>query len=175
LKGDKTMRVIVNFVGFQIGWFACVLGAAYGKPWVGPLVVLFLFLVHLALSGEKPREVALALAAAVIGFAFDSLLIAAGTFFPARDFFPAPLSSLWLVAMWVNFALLLNVSLRWLKGRYFLGAALGFIGGPMAYYAGARLGAIRMPDPLALKLLILAVAWGLAVPFLFWISGKKSR
>ena len=86
------MRVIVNFVGFQIGWFACVLGAAYGKPWVGPLVVLFLFLVHLALSGEKPREVALALAAAVIGFAFDSLLIAAGTFFPARDFFPAPLS-----------------------------------------------------------------------------------
>jgi hypothetical protein len=45
----------------------------------------------------------------------------------------------------------------------------------MAYYAGARLGAIRMPDPLALKLLILAVAWGLAVPFLFWISGKKSR
>ena len=44
------MRVIVNFVGFQIGWFACVLGAANSRPWVGPLVVLFLFLVHLALA-----------------------------------------------------------------------------------------------------------------------------
>jgi hypothetical protein len=168
-----TMRVIVNFAGFQIGWFACVLGAAYGKPWAGPVAVLFLFLVHLALSGKKPREVALALAAAAIGFAFDSILIAAGTFSPVRELLPAPFSPLWLVAMWVNFALILNVSLRWLQGRYLLSAALGFIGGPMAYYAGARLGAIHMPEPLAVKLLILAVAWGLAVPFLFWISGQR--
>jgi hypothetical protein len=173
LKGKNAMRVVVNVVGFQIGWFACVLGAAYGKPWVGPVLVLFLLFVHLALSGEKQRELALVLSAAVIGFVFDSLLIAAGTFFPVRDFSPAPFSSLWLVAMWVNFATLPNVSLRWLKGRYFLGAALGFIGGPLAYYAGARLGAIRIPEPLALHLFILAVAWALAVPFLFWISGRR--
>ena len=167
------MRLIVNFVGFQIGWFACVLGAANGRAWVGPVLVLFLLLVHLALSNEKPREAALALAAAGIGFAFDSALIATGTFSPIRQFFPSPFSTLWLVAMWVNFAILLNVSLRWLKGRYFLSAALGFIGGPMAYYAGARLGAIRIPEPLVPKLLILAAAWALAVPFLFWISGRK--
>jgi hypothetical protein len=76
--------------------------------------------------------------------------------------------------MWVNFALILNVSLRWLRGRYLLGAVLGFFGGPLAYFAGARLGAIRIPEPLALKLLVLALAWALAVPLLLRISrGKK--
>ena len=32
------MRVAYNFVASEAGWFACVLGAAHGKPWIGPLV-----------------------------------------------------------------------------------------------------------------------------------------
>jgi hypothetical protein len=168
------MRLILNIAGFQVGWFACVLGAAYGQLGAGPAAVLLLFLLHLALSEDKPREVLLALTAAATGFVFDSLLIAAGTFSPVRETLPAPFSPLWLTAMWVNFALILNVSLRWLRGRYLLGAVLGFFGGPLAYFAGARLGAIRIPEPLALKLLVLALAWALAVPLLLRISrGKK--
>jgi hypothetical protein len=31
------MRLLVNFVAFQLGWFACVLGAAQGLPWLGPV------------------------------------------------------------------------------------------------------------------------------------------
>jgi hypothetical protein len=29
-----------NFVAFQTGWFACVLGAANGMPWLGVIVAV---------------------------------------------------------------------------------------------------------------------------------------
>jgi NAD(P)-dependent dehydrogenase (short-subunit alcohol dehydrogenase family) len=36
-----------------------------------------------------------------------------------------------------------NGSLSWLRGRYWLGAFLGALGGPVAYYSGHRLGAVN--------------------------------
>ena len=33
-------RLVINVVGFYVGWFACVLGAAEGYPLAGPLAVL---------------------------------------------------------------------------------------------------------------------------------------
>jgi hypothetical protein len=34
---------LTNFIAFQVCWFACVLGAAKGMEWIGPLsVALFL-------------------------------------------------------------------------------------------------------------------------------------
>ena len=29
------MPMFANFLAFQIGWFACVLGGAHDLPWVG--------------------------------------------------------------------------------------------------------------------------------------------
>ena len=49
----------------------------------------------------------------------------------------------WIVAMWVLFASTLNVSLRWLRGRWALATLLGAVAGPLAYYGGAGLGACR--------------------------------
>ena len=43
--------------------------------------------------------------------------------------------------MWMNFALTLNHAMAWLKGRPVVGLILGAIGGPLAYFAGAKLGA----------------------------------
>jgi len=34
-----TIRAIVNLTAFQIGWFAAVLGAGRGMPWLGVVVV----------------------------------------------------------------------------------------------------------------------------------------
>ena len=34
------MSVLANFLVFQAGWFATVLGAANGAPWLGPVAVL---------------------------------------------------------------------------------------------------------------------------------------
>ncbi|MDH4232181.1 MAG: DUF2878 domain-containing protein [Nitrospirota bacterium] len=157
---------VINVIAFQISWFAAVLGAAHGKPFLCVVVILFVLGLHLFFSHDWRPELFLALCAAVTGFVFDSVLIAAGVFSPVPYLFPAPLSSLWMVLLWVNLAMTLNVSMAWLHGRYALAAIFGAVGGPMAYYSGAKLGAmIRLPDPGGL--LGIGIAWAFALPLLY--------
>jgi hypothetical protein len=156
----------INFVLFQAAWFAAVLGAAHGMPWLGVIAVPLALALHLALSPDWRPELLLALAAAATGFVFDSILIAAGMFSPVPYILPSPFSSLWMVMLWVNLATTMNVSMGWLSGRYALAAVFGAIGGPVAYYSGAKLGAMtRSPD--AGGLAGIGIAWAIAMPFLY--------
>jgi hypothetical protein len=161
---------IINITAFQVAWFAAVLGAANGLPWLGVIVIPAVLILHLILSSNWRPELLLAFCAALLGFVFDSTLIAAGAFSPIPYGFPEPLSSLWMVMLWVNLATSINVSMSWLSGRYVLAAMFGAVGGPMAYYSGAKLGAMtRMPNPG--NLLCIGIAWAIALPLLFWAAG----
>ena len=160
------MRKIINFTAFQIAWFAAVLGAAHGMPWLGVVAVPLALGLHLALSPDWRPELLLALGAAAVGFVADSTLIAFGVFSPVPFLFPSPFSSLWMVMLWVNLATIMNVSMSWLRGRYALGAVFGAVGGPMAYYSGAKLGAMTTV-PGAGDLAVLAIVWAGAVPLLY--------
>ena len=172
---SRRARLIVNVVGVNAGWFACVLGAAHGLHWLGPAVVAGLLALHLALNHPWQVEVLLAVAGGVFGFAFDSLLIAGGVYQAERWLLPAPLTAVWLVALWMNFALVLNLALGWLQGRWLPAAVLGFVGGPAAYYSGQRLGAVRLTPPLWRSLLILGIAWAVAIPVLLWLARALRR
>jgi hypothetical protein len=165
------LRKAINFIAFQTAWFAAVLGAGSGMPWLGVIAVPLVLALHLALSYDWRPELLLALSAAVMGFVFDSVLIAAGAFSPIPYLFPAPFSSLWMVMLWLNLATTLNVSLGWLRRRYAIATVFGAIGGPMAYYSGAKLGAMtRLPDPS--DLLGISIAWAIALPLLFGMASK---
>ena len=76
------MRSVVNFIAFQIGWFAAVLGAGHGMPWLGVVIVPLVLLVNLVLSADWRQELGVALAAAVMGFVVDTGLVAAGVLTP---------------------------------------------------------------------------------------------
>jgi len=163
------LRKVANFIAFQAAWFAAVLGAAHGMPWLGVLAVPIALTLHLALSPDWRPELLLALAAAGTGFVFDSILVAAGSFSPIPYVFPAPFSSLWMVMLWVNLATTMNVSMGWLRGRYALAAVFGAVGGPMAYYSGARFGAMtELPD--AGGLATIGIAWAVVLPLLYRLS-----
>ena len=77
-----------------------------------------------------------------------------------------------MLALWINFGTLVNGSLSWLRGRYWLGAFLGAWGGPAAYYSGHRVGALTFHPPLIIHLAVLGIAWAVAVPLLFLSGGK---
>ena len=83
--------------------------------------------------------------------------------YPSETLF-AGMAPFWLLAVWVNFAMTLNVSLPWLKGRWILTAALGFVGGPLAYLAGANLNAVVISGPTSF--FVLAICWGVLMPLL---------
>jgi hypothetical protein len=171
-------RKVINVVLFQAAWFAAVLGAARGMLWLGPLSMIPVLAVHLALQENRKGEVKLLLAAGMLGFLFDTAFVAGGVFIPLQHLFPRPFSPPWMICLWLNFAATLNVSMAWLRGRYILAAAFGAVGGTLAYYCGAKLGATEAL-PTTTGMLLLAIGWGFMTPLLVWLAcelsvGKKT-
>ena len=163
------MATFMNFILFQVAWFACVLGGAHEAPWVGPAVVAGVAAYHLSRAPNPKAEFSLLALAAVIGAAFDSALAATGWLsYPSGQWHPM-LAPYWMVALWVAFATTLNVSLSWLKGRLLLALAFGAVGGPLAYFAGAKLGGVTFHEP-ALALTALAFGWATITPTLVLIA-----
>jgi hypothetical protein len=165
--------VLINLVLFQLGWFVCVLGAAWGAPLAGPIFVAALTAVHITAmphGANRAGETLLLAGAAGLGYAADSALVLGGLVsFPEVAALGRP-STVWMAAMWANFAMVLHVSLRWLRGRYLLGAVLGLLGGPASYYTGARLGAIELAGPTE-GLVGVGVEWAIATPVLLVLAG----
>jgi hypothetical protein len=167
--------LLINIVGFYLGWFACVLGAAKGYWALGPITVLLLLVVHLKLHRPRRAELALAGIAFLLGLIADSGLTFSGIMVPQRDFMPAGFTTFWMTCMWVNFALTLNVALKCLYSRPWIAALLGLLGGPAAYYTGARLGAINIPDPLWTHLAVIGAAWAVVTPWLVWCAQRLKQ
>lgn len=157
---------MINFLAFQAGWFACVLFAADGRPWLGPAVVLVLVVAQWAVLRRGVGDAVMLAGAGAFGFLADSVLVNAGIFgFPQVARLGEP-STLWMSALWVNFAMTIPLALAWLRGRPVLAAALGAVGGPLAYWGGVRLGAMELGTELPLFAAAIAVEWALATPAL---------
>jgi hypothetical protein len=166
-------RKVINVALFQAAWFAAVLGVARGTLWLGPLSMIPVLAVHLALQENRKGEVKLLLAAGMLGFLFDTAFVAGGVFIPLQHLFPRPFSPPWMICLWLNFAATLNVSMAWLRGHYILAVAFGAVGGPLAYYSGAKLGAMEAL-PTTTGMLLLAIGWGFMTPLLVWLACEFS-
>ena len=162
----NTRRITVNFVAFQAGWFACVAGAAHGLPWLGPLLALPVIGWHLANADRPVAELRFLLIATIFGALFDQLLLLMElvSFAPTPGWLPALLPP-WMAALWLMFNTTPAISLRWLRGRFAAAALLGLAGGPLAYMAGAGLGALSLHDaPIALT--AIGLGWAVIMPAL---------
>jgi hypothetical protein len=165
------VRKLINFLIYQTGWLVCVLGAARGWPWAGTVFALLALAWHLRQSDDARAEFTLVFIAALVGGLWDSALAATGLVRFTNGVLIEGTAAHWMVALWVLFATTLNVSLAWLK-QHLLGAAiLGAVGGPLAYLAGARLGALSLPDS-NLALPLLAIGWALITPLLCLVARR---
>jgi hypothetical protein len=168
--GPSTTAILVNVVGFQLGWFACVLGAAHGMPWLGPLLALPILSWHVA-SATRPARAALLLAvAALAGLGLDTLLIRAERFAFTQGILVEGFAPHWMVCLWALFASTFNVSLRWMREKPLLAALFGAVGGPLAYWAGARLGAATLLEPAWAGLLLVGLVYAVATPVLLLLA-----
>ena len=164
-------RQLANFVVFEAAWFACILGVAHGEPAWGTAAVGAAIAWHLAISARPATELALIAILGVIGLVAESLVLAQGhVAYPNGQLF-AWLAPYWLVALWAELGMALNVTLRWLKRKPLLAAALGALFGPLSFLGGVRLGGARFIDEPA-ALVTLAIEWALLMPLTMWISDR---
>ena len=123
-------------------------------------------------SPRRPgAELALAGLLCAIGLVAESAVVAQGhVAYPAGQ--PvAWLAPYWMVALWGEFAIALNVTLRWLKRRPLLAALLGAVFGPLSFLGGVRLGGARFVDEGA-ALVTLACLWALLMPLVMALSDR---
>jgi hypothetical protein len=154
---------LLNYLFYQAGWFACVLGAAAGWPGLGFLLAATLIVAHLMLSTDRRRELRGIAMATAVGMVVESLQIAAGTYRFTSGIVVSALPPPWLLIMWAQMATTFQYSLRPIIERPLRAAMFGALGGPIAFLAGERLGAVILHRPLAPGLALLAITWAIAM------------
>jgi hypothetical protein len=164
-----------NALGFQLVWLAAVGGAGRGWWWAGPLALAVFALWQLSVSTQARSDAVLMAAAAVLGFGIDTVWVQSGLMqFAAPEPFAA-VAPVWIVALWMGFALTLNHSMAGLRQHLVFGAALGIVGGPLAYYVAAHAWhAVELASPHWIAYLALALAWGAVTPLLLAVARPRN-
>lgn len=164
-----SQRLLHNFLAFQFGWLGCVGAAAYGLPLLGLLVAGIVTGWHLWRSPTPFAELELIAAAVAIGTLCDSALLATGWLsYPVGNWLPN-IAPYWIIAMWAMFATTLHESLAWLTRSVRLAGVFGALLAPVAYSAGARIGALSLDRPVP-ALLAIAAVWAAALPILIGVA-----
>ncbi|MGD8328513.1 MAG: DUF2878 domain-containing protein [Acidobacteriota bacterium] len=170
---DATTRrlpLVVNLLAYYAGWLACVMGAAWGHWQTGAAVGIVLTACHVAAAVRPGIELRILLAVTAIGYTVDSVQTAAGLLVFATGQ-PAPwLAPIWIGVVWMLFSTTLRYGFHWLAGRYLQCSVFGLIGGPAAFWAGERLGAVAFNPVPGLSLAVLAGLWAALFPLLMAIA-----
>ena len=75
--------------------------------------------------------------------------------------------------LWMFFAMTLNHSLAWLRKKIYISILFGALGGPLAYIAGEKLGAITLLS--TSSIIILSIGWAFITPILLIIANKLNK
>jgi hypothetical protein len=155
---------ILRAVLAQAAWLITAASVTAGWPWLGPGAVLLIALGCVIVAGDRGHVRRAVLAGTAAGVIADGLLIAAGVLqFPDRAGVPVP--PVWMIALWINLALVLDV-MAWVRERWWLGALAGGVGGPLSYQVGERLGILSFGVPATDALALIALEWAIALPAL---------
>lgn len=167
------MNIWLNLVLFQLGWVATVAGAGHGYWWAGPLSLLAYAGLVFRLTPWPRTDFALVCSACLLGLAIDSAYIQLGLLRFAEPVPFAGLAPIWILGMWMSFALTLNHSMRFFHGRLALAAVFGLVGGPLAYWvAGSKFAAVEMLGDVRLGYLAIGVVWAVVTPLLIALAAR---
>ncbi len=154
---NRFLLNIVNALLFQLGWFICVLSGSM-KAAVFTITAL---LVHFSLSSTRRADVIAVCVAVLIGVIHDALLIQLGLvrFVESSSFPPV-----WMMCLWVLFALTFHHSIQWIYSRPLWSGVLGALFAPVSYLAGVHLSSAEWSGPLWAIVPIIMALWLVVLP-----------
>jgi hypothetical protein len=162
--------LVINFILFQVAWFSCILGAANAQPWLGVLVTMLILAWHLFRSKKVKNELTLLVYTIVVGAFLDQALLSFNLVNYQHHGWHQSIVPIWILALWLAISTTLNVSLAWMQKRYYVGFIFGMIGGPLAYLAAEKLGAVTITSQLSFA--VLAIGWATITPTLLYIARR---
>ncbi|SOB75279.1 Protein of unknown function [Marinobacter sp. LV10R510-11A] len=159
---SETARNVLNFILFQIGWFAC---AVY-PDLLGPVLVLAFLLIHFVfVSQNRFAELQFIALGTVIGSLLDGLWFRLGILDSSSG--AVLITPLWLIAIWAIFMTTLSHSLNWISRKIWLAFVFAPFAGSFAYWSASKIGVVELPN-LTLSLIALAFGWLLVFPLLLF-------
>jgi Protein of unknown function (DUF2878) len=168
---SSTRMSVAYFLVGQGAWFVCVLAAARGFSVIAVGVVAVLLAVHLSIVARPVVEAKFLSAVLFIGAVWESLLVRLNLLVYPQGLSIEGFAPAWILAVWLLFGAQFNTCYAWLKGRPAAAAVLGAIAGPLAFRAGAALGAVKFNRPLGTTLALIA-GWALILALLTRVSRR---
>lgn len=150
---------ILNAILFKVNWIACVVGGTFWG--VGGIACLIAF----SFWAKSWRvDLPLVLILSLTGAVLDTMWIYLGIL----DY-QSPIAPLWIIMLWAGLAFTIHHAMSLFIHRPLLGATLSGLAAPVTYLSGERLGAVIVPDPLMLS--VVMVTWFV----LFYIVFKSAQ
>jgi hypothetical protein len=157
--------IAFNGVLFNLSWFAILVS----QSTVLAVAIAGLHLVtHFIFLGKGRRELLLIVAVTLVGAVLDQLLFLSGVCNLGGERTLAPL---WLACLWPVFATTLMHAFAGLQHRPWLAAAVGAVGGALAYIAGVRLTDVEFGSPLWGPVII-GLAWSALFPLFLGCASR---
>ena len=167
----------VYTLGYYIAWAACIYSAANGLFWTGPVIVLIISIIEITWEYQRGHAEGLWLfiiSVTVLGFIIDTLFFQSGLIIYKTNPWPALFSPAWMIAIWFNVSLMFFACSKLYFNRYMVLSLTGLLGFPIAYSAGARLGAVDLPYGY-LSTIIVGIVWAVLLPLVSYLYLKFSK
>ncbi|MDB2386193.1 DUF2878 domain-containing protein [Shewanella sp.] len=161
-KLTTTQLNLANLLIFQAVWWLSIL---YQNSVL--LISSGLLLLHFAISDQSRSDLLSMVKVVACGVIIDALL----TYTQLFEFQQTPY---WLGLLWCHFAISLRYSLAFTqKLPCYINALLGGVFGCISYLAGARFGAVVLPQTYLTSVMILFGIWFVMFPMFIKISKQR--
>lgn len=145
----RRLQFPFHYVAYYSAWLLGVTLPAHKAGWEAAWAVLAITAVQVIWQYKVDHRVQglfrMVALFTVVGFVVDTLFMNLGVIVFADNPFMPYCSPPWMLALWINFAVVYYAVMHILWGRYFYLGVMSAFAFPLVYLAGIRLGAVSFP------------------------------
>lgn len=163
----RKVHFLFHYTAYYLAWVVGVTTAAKGFDTLSVIFVLLITGIQVLWQFKIDHRTLglwqMVVDFTLLGTAIDSIFAVLGIIQFHADPFAPMASPPWMMALWVNFAVVYYAVMSRFRTRYVLLGAASFVSFPFVYLACARMGAVSFPNG-DLSALLYGIVWALLMP-----------
>ena len=163
-------NIFLTLCGFEMTWFACVIGEYKGYPSLGIIIGLIYLTLFFYFAKDRAKAINVCIKYSILGIIFDSFL-SYSELYVINSRFMSGFIPIWLVVLWISFTTLFVDILIFLKKRRYVSFLAGILLVPPTYYVGIAIN-IAKSNNIFLTILTMAIFWGTLL-YIYSITPNK--